>query len=179
MQNGPSKLDSSRLVVSPATQLVTSPKASFKMYGTSLVSTAVHLAVTSPEAQLRGPSRNTCALKLSMIGHKSLSKSKIQSHGEVQRSSVLSDQLHYNMPKGYYGIFARWHQKLTACPSFDNKFSFFSTPWKIPTYLPLSLTLFILPQLTCVDLVLLIFNAFHPIPIHRFMTASHNHKKAS
>ncbi len=41
----------------------------------------------------------------------SFSKAWIQSQGEVQKSSVLSDRLNCNMLKGYYGISAKWHQK--------------------------------------------------------------------
>ncbi len=35
----------------------------------------------------------------------------MQSHGEMQKSSVLSANLNYNMLKCYYGISAQWHQR--------------------------------------------------------------------
>ncbi len=35
----------------------------------------------------------------------------IQSQGEVQKSSLLWNHLNFNMLKGYYGVFAWWHQK--------------------------------------------------------------------
>ncbi len=39
-----------------------------------------------------------------------------QSQGEMQKPTVLSDQLKYTMLKGYYGIFAWWHQKINRLP---------------------------------------------------------------
>ncbi len=49
----------------------------------------------------------------------------MQSQGEVQKSSVLSDHLNYKMLKGYYGILAWWHQKQTACPLFKKSITCF------------------------------------------------------
>ena len=64
----------------------------------------------------RTANRNARSLKWPVIGLNILSqdifsKAWIQSQEEVQKSSVLSDNLNYNMLKGYYGIFARWCQK--------------------------------------------------------------------
>ncbi len=45
----------------------------------------------------------------------------IQSQGEEQKSRVLSDHLNYKMLKGYYGIYAQWHQRQTAYLSFKTQ----------------------------------------------------------
>lgn len=71
----------------------------------------------------RTANRNTLSLRWPVIGwsltsQATFSKARRQSQEEVQRPSVLSDQLIYNMLKGYYGIFAQSCKK-TAYPSFN------------------------------------------------------------
>ncbi len=94
-----------------------SPEASFKTYGTSLVSTANQLRATSPVAErwsVEQPIGTHTLWNEPWLAENCLSslpKAWSQSHGEVQKSIVLSDHLNYNMLKGYCGIFAQWHQK--------------------------------------------------------------------
>ncbi len=78
----------------------------------------------------RAANSNTHFLKWPVTGRQCPSRSlfseaRIQSHGEVRMSS-LSDHLNYSLLKGYYGIFAQWHQTLTTYLSYDK-----STSWKV------------------------------------------------
>ncbi len=76
VQTGLSQVDSSRLTVLPATQLVKWPKASFRAEGTSLVSTANQLVVTSPVAKKHSTEQppGTCTLRNVIFQKVSFSK---------------------------------------------------------------------------------------------------------
>ncbi len=79
--------------LSPATQLVRSPEASFRPYGTSLVSTTNQLVVMSPVAKKHSAEQpiRTCALWNDPWLAETLIMIWIQSHGVVHKSCVLSD----------------------------------------------------------------------------------------